>query len=653
MSQQTNNQTNVCAICLANAQARGGEFLCSPGCCGKWFHQSCIEDMKKAGKNFCPCCMKPFPALPTPAVAAAHPVPAQPVAPTPLQAFPVQQQQQQQFLPPPVQAVPFGNVMQNNPFAFPFQQQQQMPMNFAPPPAPVPSTATGIFARRQAAPTPAIPNRLVDDEIDTAEELLKKSSEKQHEKASSSSAMEVDQTPLRVSLTPEYTEETLAAKIPFHVRVSAVFQTSAVAEQEKTPLDVVCILDNSGSMSGSKIDNLKRAMEFVVSTLTEKDRLSIVTFNSAPNMEQGLWKMNEGRKTTSKEIVRGIVAGGGTDIYRGMQQGWQVLTNRKTKNPASCMFLLTDGQDGSYLEEKKTLARTMRAQGTSLFIFGFGNDHDANHLIQISNAAEGSFIYVETNDTVIDAFGGAIGTQQGQLLRDIQLQVNSVAANISIQRILAGSYLSNLSTDQRTGSVSFADLYGGEKRDFLLQLSLPVVTIEDDQYPLITVSGTYKQYGSDAIHYLTPTQCTIRRLATENYLLLPAHERDLEVDVQIQRLDYTKAMQEAMAEADNNRFPGAKAILAKLKTQLLESISYKKQNSFTLGLLEDLADCERKITSRESYESGGGRALMNESSDVYSKQRACYSKASRNMMQMQSATSSAQQTRATASKFSK
>ena len=39
-------------------------------------------------------------------------------------------------------------------------------------------------------------------------------------------------------------------------------------------LDVVCILDNSGSMQGSKLKSLKTAMEFVIQSLGPNDRYS-------------------------------------------------------------------------------------------------------------------------------------------------------------------------------------------------------------------------------------------------------------------------------------------------------------------------------------------------------------------------------------------
>jgi hypothetical protein len=59
---QTETETDTCTICLENVNPRGGQFICSPGCCGKWFHQRCIENLKKTGKNICPCCVQPFPS---------------------------------------------------------------------------------------------------------------------------------------------------------------------------------------------------------------------------------------------------------------------------------------------------------------------------------------------------------------------------------------------------------------------------------------------------------------------------------------------------------------------------------------------------------------------------------------------------------------
>ncbi len=48
----------------------------------------------------------------------------------------------------------------------------------------------------------------------------------------------------------------------------------------RSSVDLICVLDVSGSMSGQKIQLLKETMKFLVETLTLSDRLCIITFNN-------------------------------------------------------------------------------------------------------------------------------------------------------------------------------------------------------------------------------------------------------------------------------------------------------------------------------------------------------------------------------------
>lgn len=44
-------------------------------------------------------------------------------------------------------------------------------------------------------------------------------------------------------------------------------------------VDIICVIDISGSMSGSKIDFVRKTMMYVLEMLTENDRLSIVVYD--------------------------------------------------------------------------------------------------------------------------------------------------------------------------------------------------------------------------------------------------------------------------------------------------------------------------------------------------------------------------------------
>ena len=53
----------TCCICLSEVKLRGGgDSVVSPGCCGAWFHQKCINDVLLLGRDTrCPLCRANFP----------------------------------------------------------------------------------------------------------------------------------------------------------------------------------------------------------------------------------------------------------------------------------------------------------------------------------------------------------------------------------------------------------------------------------------------------------------------------------------------------------------------------------------------------------------------------------------------------------------
>eukprot|EP01034_Spumella_vulgaris_P026241 gene26241-32785_t len=451
--------------------------------------------------------------------------------------------------------------------------------------------------------------------------------------------------------SPEFIATSIFSTSAFHVRVGVKYEENVSVEaSKKVPLDIVCILDNSGSMQGSKLSSLKEAMKFVIGTLGPKDRLSVVYFNSQAGAVHGLLKMTPANKDLSRSRLDAINAEGGTDIFDGMKFGWSVLQQRQSHNPASCVFLLTDGQDRGQLENKKELARTIKASGTSLFVFGFGADHDSEHMAAIAQAAECPFTYIESDDMVVDAFGGSIGTQQGAALRNIALTIRAAADRVTIAQTMAGSYASSASADGRSVTVSFANMYEGESRDVILRLELPTLTAPVAEYSLVVASATYNVQSTgnadSSVHTSSQSTCVVRRVADGALDLNMT--RDINVDVQLNRLKATQAINNALAAADAGNFDSAKEILTAALAQVTQSVSHRAAHAVSLGLAGDLTDALSRVRSRGEYHAGG-RAMMNETSVTNSNQRSCYTKVGRSNA-YQSASSSTMQQQASYSK---
>ncbi|TVU48415.1 hypothetical protein EJB05_08051 [Eragrostis curvula] len=113
----------------------------------------------------------------------------------------------------------------------------------------------------------------------------------------------------------------------------------------RAPLDLVTVLDVSGSMAGDKISLLKHAMSFVIQTLGPNDRLSVITFSSTARRLFPLRRMTLTGRQQALQAVSSLVASGGTNIADGLRKGAKVIEDRRLKNPVCSIILLSDGQD--------------------------------------------------------------------------------------------------------------------------------------------------------------------------------------------------------------------------------------------------------------------------------------------------------------------
>ncbi len=73
--------------------------------------------------------------------------------------------------------------------------------------------------------------------------------------------------------------------------------TENIKTTNKAPLDLVCVIDHSGSMSGEKIKLVKESFKYLLNFLGEQDRLAIVIFDDQASRLVPLIKMTEKRES--------------------------------------------------------------------------------------------------------------------------------------------------------------------------------------------------------------------------------------------------------------------------------------------------------------------------------------------------------------------
>ncbi|PSS14402.1 Von Willebrand factor, type A protein [Actinidia chinensis var. chinensis] len=262
-----------------------------------------------------------------------------------------------------------------------------------------------------------------------------------------------------------------------------------ISQNSLAPVDLVAVLDVSGSMAGTKLALLKRAMGFVIQHLGPSDRLSVIAFSSNGRRLFPLHRMTDTGRQEALQAVNGLISNGGTNIADGLKKGAKVMTDRKWKNPVGSIILLSDGQDthtvngtaGSHPQSdyQSLLPFSVHWNGsTGLHIpvhaFGFGEDHDSALMHSISESSGETFTFIDAESFIKDAFAQCIGGLLSVVVQELQVRVECVHPTLKLCSIKAGNYKTSVMPDGRLGFIDVGDLYAEEERDFWGTVDIPV-----------------------------------------------------------------------------------------------------------------------------------------------------------------------------------
>ncbi|GFZ12805.1 zinc finger (C3HC4-type RING finger) family protein [Actinidia rufa] len=404
-----------------------------------------------------------------------------------------------------------------------------------------------------------------------------------------------------------------------------------VSQNSRASIDLVAVLDVSGSMAGTKLALLKRAMGFVIQHLGPSDRLSVIAFSSTARRLFPLHRMTDAGRQEALQAVNGLISNGGTNIADGLKKGAKVMTDRKWKNPVGSIILLSDGQDthtvnctgGSRPQSdyQSLLPFSVHWNGsTGLHIpvhaFGFGEDHDSDLMHSISESSGGTFSFIEAESFIQDAFAQCIGGLLSVVVQELQVRVECVHPTLKLGSIKAGSYKTSVTPDGRLGFIDVGDLYAEEERDFLVTVDIPVDGTSNEM-SLLKVKCVYKDpITKESVTFEEADELMIQRPEITGDLA-----SSVEVDRQRNRLRAAEAIAEARVAAERGDLAGAVSVLEGCLEVMSETISSQAGDRLCVALGAELREMQERMANRRVYESTG-RAYVLSGLSSHSWQRA-------------------------------
>ena len=221
----------------------------------------------------------------------------------------------------------------------------------------------------------------------------------------------------------------LAAVLGFGIGAGgqALYMFSITENEERQAVDLVLLLDGSGSMQDKKEDCFQAA-EDLIRGMEEENRAAAAAFAAVVLGSTDLTDMDETGKDELTEFIRGIDIVGGTDFEAPLNLAADLLLDRKTEGRRQAVILLSDGE-GPVSEETE---ERYISEGIALYTVRIVSDNeirpDEQRVIDLAQNTGGSDTEIRAGEDgsvrveeLLEAFRGAVRRTGGTEMSDRML----------------------------------------------------------------------------------------------------------------------------------------------------------------------------------------------------------------------------------------
>ncbi len=208
---------------------------------------------------------------------------------------------------------------------------------------------------------------------------------------------------------------------------------------ERPASNLVFLIDVSGSMSSpDKLPLLLQSMRLLVNTLTENDRVAIVTYAGAAGLV--LPSTTGDRKAEILAALDRLQAGGSTNGGQGIELAYQVAASGAIPGGINRVLLASDGDFNVGITNRDALEKLIREKAKeNLFLtvlgFGRGNLNDAT-MERLANHGNGHYAYIDSlregRKVLVEQGGGTLEA----IAKDVKVQVEFNPAQVKSYRLI-------------------------------------------------------------------------------------------------------------------------------------------------------------------------------------------------------------------------
>jgi len=266
------------------------------------------------------------------------------------------------------------------------------------------------------------------------------------------------------------------------------------------PVDLVLVLDRSGSMGGQKLSDARRAVRHLMERLTPDDRLALVTYANGVQSLSSLVVMNDSQRRHLNLIVNRISAGGGTNLGAGLQRGIDILMQTPGSQRQRRVILISDGLANQGITDPQTLGEMVsaaQAHGFGVSTVGVGYDFNEVLMTGLADHGAGRYYFLEDPNTFAQVFENEFQTARNVAAAGMEIRI---PLSDGMRLVEAGGY--PIKHEGQEAVVYPGDLLAGQTRKLFLTVQVP--THSETEFQLNQIQVRYQHDGSS--HKLTNAQ---------------------------------------------------------------------------------------------------------------------------------------------------
>jgi len=192
-------------------------------------------------------------------------------------------------------------------------------------------------------------------------------------------------------------------------------------------VDLVVVLDRSGSMQGAKLEHARQSLHQLLPGLTDRDRFALFSYSDAVQKHCDLLPVNDLNRGRMHTAVNGISANGATNLGEGLRAGIDLITASGNPGRPGRVILISDGLANRGLTDPVGLGRLAAAAAGKEFgvsTVGVGADFNEFLMTQIADRGAGSYYYLENPAAFAEVFQTEFRSVQSASVTGISIRVD-------------------------------------------------------------------------------------------------------------------------------------------------------------------------------------------------------------------------------------